>query len=80
LLVPVTGSADPHLPDLPAQPVTLPKAVKAARYAQKKGAKSHKVATKQVVRKKTAAAGKRVTVKVPTPAPAARKVVVASNP
>ncbi len=77
LLVPVTGSADPHLPDLPAQPVTLPKAVKAARNAQKPGAKTSKVATKQTARKKTASSGKRVTVSVPAPAPAAKKVVVA---
>lgn len=76
LLVPITGSADPHLPDLPAQPVTLPKAVKAARNAQKKGAKTQKVATKRATGKKTAAAGKRVTTKIPAPAPVTKKVVL----
>jgi len=35
LLVPAAGSAAPHLPDLPAQPVTVAKApVKSAKYAQ----------------------------------------------
>lgn len=34
LLVPVRGNAEPDLPDLPAAPVSLPKALNAARYAQ----------------------------------------------
>ncbi len=80
LLVPVTGNAEPYLPDLPAQRVTLPKAVKAARYAQKHGAKTLKVAAKQAARKKTASSGKRVKVTVREPAPVAKKVVVARNP
>lgn len=79
LLVPVMGNDEPYLPDLPAQRVTLPKAVKAARYAQKHGAKNQKVVARQVAHKKTAATGKRVKVTVRAPAPVTKKVLVARN-
>ena len=79
LLVPVMGNTEPYLPDLPAQRVTLPKAVKAARYAQKHGAKTQKVVARQGVRKKTASAGKRIKVTVRAPAPVIKKVVVARS-
>ncbi len=77
LLVPVMGNAEPYLPDLPAQRVTLRKAVKSAR---KRSKKTGKVATKQVSRKKTASNGTRVKATVKPTAPmATKKVVVAQQ-
>jgi len=80
LLVPVKGNAEPNLPDLPAARVTLPKAVKAARYyAQRKTAAKK---AQPSVRKKAVAArspGKRIKVTVRTPASSTKKVVVAQN-
>ena len=80
LLVPVNGNAEPNLPDLPAARVTLPKAVKAARYAQRSAAA--KTTQRPTARKKAVAArspGKRIKVAVRHPASGTKKVVVAQN-
>ena len=83
LLVPARGNAEPNLPDLPAARVTLPKAVKAARYA--KHGKTIKVAQRHTARKgKKVAANsrsplKRAKVSVRAPAPRVKKVIVAEN-
>ncbi len=79
LLVPVNGNAEPNLPDLPAARVTLPKAVKAARYAQRNTAAKK---AQPSVRKKAVAArssGKRIKVTVRNPASSTKKVIVAQN-
>ncbi len=66
LLVPVKGDAEPNLPDLPATRVSLPKALKAARYAKRHGVTRKVAQQHHVTRKKTVAAkrssGKRVKV------------------
>lgn len=55
LLVPVKDGATPNLPDLPATPVSLPKAYKAARSSHAKGSTPVKHATKTTVAKRTPA-------------------------
>lgn len=84
LLVPVNGNAEPNLPDLPAVRVTLPKALKAARYAKRHAATKQVAQYRHVARKKTVAvkrsSGKRVKVTLrTTAAKAKKKVVVAQN-
>jgi len=86
LLVPVKGNAEPNLPDLPATRVSLPKALKAARYAKRHGV-TRKVALKHhVAGKKTVAVkrttGKRVKVTLRTTAKntkTGKKVLVAQK-
>lgn len=79
LLVPVMGNAKPNLPDLPAQRVTLSRAVKAARHAHRRSAKSRKASAHRVrvARKKSTSHRKRVTLRAHDSAP--KKVVIAQN-
>jgi membrane-bound lytic murein transglycosylase D len=85
LLVPVSSGAEPNLPDLPATPITLRKAIKASRYANNANGKrsTHVVRTKaKVGGKKTfvaKAAGKRVKVVVQSKPGPAKRVVVAEK-
>jgi membrane-bound lytic murein transglycosylase D len=82
LLVPVKAGDTPNLPDLPATPVSLPKAYKAARKAHVKGGKPVKHATKKTTAKRSPA--KRATTPVKAgakgkPAKPAAKTVVATQ-
>ncbi len=82
LLVPVKAGDTPNLPDLPATPVSLPKAYKTARKAHVPGAKPVKHATKKTAVKRSPA--KRATTPVKAgakakPAKPAAKTVVATQ-
>jgi len=77
LLVPVKEGTTPNLPDLPATPVTLPRAYKAARTTHAKGGKPAKThAAKAKVKR---APAKRAKVAVKPPAKKAKPPVVASQ-
>ncbi len=66
LLVQVKAGAEPNLPDLPATPVTLPKAYKAARNTHGKAAKNtNRHATKTTAVKRTPAKSAKVAAKAP---------------
>lgn len=65
LLVPVKAGAEPNLPDLPAAPVTLPKAYKAARNTHGKAANTTRHATKTTAAKRTPAKSAKVAAKAP---------------
>ncbi|MGE5522814.1 MAG: transglycosylase SLT domain-containing protein [Rhodospirillaceae bacterium] len=91
LLVPlVDATAEPHLPDLPATPVTLPKAVKEARYATKHtqtaaGHLQHVKVVKRNGAKATKVAerpapAQRVRVALKKRVAAAKKIVVKAKP
>ena len=80
LLVPVKDGATPNLPDLPATPVSLPKAYKAARTTHVNGSKPVKHATKTTVAKRSPAKRAQTPVKAgaKTKSPA-KPAVVASQ-
>jgi membrane-bound lytic murein transglycosylase D len=80
LLVPVKDGATPNLPDLPATPVSLPKAYKAARTTHVNGGKPVKHATKTTVAKRSPAKRAQTPVKAgaKTKSPA-KPAVVASQ-
>ena len=80
LLVPVKDGATPNLPDLPATPVSLPKAYKAARTTHVIGGKPVKHATKTTVAKRSPAKRAQTPVKAgaKTKSPA-KPAVVASQ-
>ncbi len=82
LLVPVKAGDTPNLPDLPATPVSLSKAYKAARTAHVPGGKPVKHATKKTAAKRSPA--KRATTPIKAgakgkPAKPAAKTVVATQ-
>lgn len=79
LLVPVKDGAPPNLPDLPATPVSLSKAYKAARTAHVKGAKPVKHATKPTSAKRSPAKRAQTPVKGSKTKPPAKPAVVASQ-
>ena len=81
LLVPVKDGATPNLPDLPATPVTLPKAYKAARSTHANtSSKPVKHATKTPASKRTPAKRAQTPIKTtPKPKPPAKPAVVASQ-
>jgi len=80
LLVPVKDGATPNLPDLPATPVSLPKAYKTARSAHTKGSKPVKHATKAAVAKRPPAKRAQTPVKSPAKGkPAKTTTVVAAQ-
>jgi membrane-bound lytic murein transglycosylase D len=68
LLVPLKSGADPQLPDLPVTPVSLPKAVQAAKAAAttKKAAQAKTVGTKPIIQR----AARKAALKKPVKAPA----------
>lgn len=76
LLVPVKEGMAPNLPDLPATPVTLPRAYKAARTTHAKGGKPAKHATRAAIKR---APAKRAKVAIKPNAKAAKPPVVASK-
>jgi membrane-bound lytic murein transglycosylase D len=77
LLVPVREGGTPNLPDLPATPVTLPKAYSAARSTHAKGAQPGKHAVKSAGAKRAPPKRAQSPVK---PAPAAKNAPKAKPP
>jgi membrane-bound lytic murein transglycosylase D len=71
LLVPVKEGATPNLPDLPATPVSLPRAYKTARSTHAKGGKPVKHATKTVASNRAPPKRAKVAIK-PAAKPAAK--------
>lgn len=80
LLVPVKEGATPNLPDLPATPVSLPKAYKAARTTHANNSKPVKHATKTSAVKRTPAKRAQTPIKAtPKPKTPGKPAVVASQ-
>jgi membrane-bound lytic murein transglycosylase D len=79
LLVPVKDGATPNLPDLPATPVSLPKAYKAARSTHASGSQPVKHATKTTASKRAPAKRAQTPIKAKPKAPAKPAVVASSK-
>jgi len=79
LLVPVKEGTTPNLPDLPATPVSLPKAYKAARETHVKGSAPAKHAAKTTVAKRTPAKRAQTPAKAPAKGKPAKSTVVTAQ-
>lgn len=79
LLVPVKAGDAPNLPDLPATPVSLPKAYKTARSKNAKRVSGSKPAAKSAVAKRAPAKRSKVTIKAAAPAKKPGTVVATQN-